>query len=606
MTRLLKKGVVLNWSDDCEDSFLDIKRRLTTAPVLVLSKVGESYVVYTDASRDGYGSVLMQNDRVIAYTSRQLRQHEKNYATHDLELRAIVHTVKVWRHYLYGTKFDVFTDHKSLTYLFSQKELNLRQRRWVEFLSDYDFYMRYHPGKANVVADALSRKTQMTYTVVSIWNLTAQFAEWHPWLSDTRVTCHALIEDDTVNRIFEAQKTDVLYEKMRIKAEQEGSDTSVDEQGHIRYRGRIWIPSDSDLRNDVKAEYQRPGGLLVQWEFPEWKWYEVTMDFVMGLPRTQRKHNVIWVIVDRLSKSAHFLAIRASMPLENLADLYISEIVRLHGIPRAIVSDRDPRFASRFWKAFQKDLDTQLKTSSAFHPQTDGQSERTIITIEDMLKACVLEWQGEWDRHLPLIEFAYNNSYHASIGMAPFEALYMRPCRAPGYWYDITDARFEDPLVLHHYEDQVHMIRDRLQTAQHRQKCYADRKRHALEFEVGDFIFLKISPTKGIFRFGKRGKLSPRFIGPFEVIERIGLAAYRLALPPHLSQVHNVFHVSMIRKYLPNSNRQMEQVDVHIDERLTVPEMPVRIVDEQVRKLRNKQILMVKVQRQYQGVQDFS
>ncbi|CAN6459295.1 unnamed protein product [Victoria cruziana] len=342
----------------------------------------------------------------------------------------------------------------------------------------------------------------------------------------------------------------------------------------------------------VKAEYQRPGGLLVQWELPEWKWDEVTMDFVMGLPCTQRKHDAIYVVVDRLSKSAHFLA--------------ISEIVRLHGIPRAIVSDRDPRFTSRFWKAFQKALGTQLKMSSAFHPQTDGQSERTIMTIEDMLRACVLEWQGEWDRHLPLVEFAYNNSYHASIRMAPFEALYGRPCRAPGYWYDIEDASFEDPLVLRHYEDQVHMIRNRLQTTQHRQKCYANRRRRALEFEVGDFIFLKISPTKGIFRFGKRGKLSPRFIGPFEVTERIGLVAYRLTLPPHLSQVHNVFHVSMLRKYLPDPNRQTEQIDVQIDERLTVSEMPMRIIDEQVRKLRNKQIPMVKVQWQYQGVQDFS
>ncbi|CAN6487123.1 unnamed protein product [Victoria cruziana] len=226
---------------------------------------------------------------------------------------------------------------------------------------------------------------------------------------------------------------------MRSRAEQEGSAIAVDEQGHIRYRGRIWIPSDSDLRNkllgglhssrflihpggtkmyreakrrfwwpgmkkditdfvahclicqQVKAEHQRPSGLLVQWELPEWKWDEVTMDFVMGLPRTQRRHDAIWVIVGRLSKSAHFLAIRATIPLESLAYLYISEIVILHSIPRAIVSDRDPRFTSKFWKAFQKALGTQLKMSSAFHPQTDGQSERTIMTIEDMLGACVLK-----------------------------------------------------------------------------------------------------------------------------------------------------------------------------------------------------------------------
>ncbi|CAN6458921.1 unnamed protein product [Victoria cruziana] len=157
------------------------------------------------------------------------------------------------------------------------------------------------------------------------------------------------------------------------------------------------------------------------------------MDFVMGLPRTRQKHDAIWVVVDKLSKYAHFLAICANMPLESLAELYISEIVRLYGIPRTIVSDRDPRFTSRFWKAFQNALGTQLKMNSAFHPHTDGQSERTILTIEDMLRACVLEWQGEWDKHLSLIEFAYNNSYHASIGMTPFEALYGRPYRAPGY-----------------------------------------------------------------------------------------------------------------------------------------------------------------------------
>ncbi|CAN6445954.1 unnamed protein product [Victoria cruziana] len=160
--------------------------------------------------------MLMQDDRVIAYTSRQLRQHEQNYATHDLELWAI-----------------------SLTYLFSQKELNLRQRRWVEFLSDYDFQMRYHPGKANVVADTLSRKIQISSMMLSIWGLTALFAEWHPWPMDTGVTCHALIEDDLVSRILRAQRTDDKYESLRKRVEQEGSAISVDDHGHIRYQDRI-------------------------------------------------------------------------------------------------------------------------------------------------------------------------------------------------------------------------------------------------------------------------------------------------------------------------------------------------------------------------------
>ncbi|CAN6465712.1 unnamed protein product [Victoria cruziana] len=219
MTRLLKNSVDLDWSEECERSFLDIKKRLTLAPILVLPKVGEPYVVYTDASRDGYGGVLMQSDRVIVYTSRQLRTHERNYATHDLELGAIVHALKVWRHYLYDTRFEVFTDHKSLTYLFSQKELNLRQRRWVEFLTDYDFQMRYHPGKANVVADALSRKTQISSTMLSVWSMTAQFAEWHPLPTSTGVMCHTVVEEEILSRIFEAQRKDEDYEKMIKRAE---------------------------------------------------------------------------------------------------------------------------------------------------------------------------------------------------------------------------------------------------------------------------------------------------------------------------------------------------------------------------------------------------
>ncbi|CAN6454680.1 unnamed protein product [Victoria cruziana] len=314
ITSLLKKRVALEWSDECERSFLDIKKRLTSAPILILPKVGESYVVYTDASRDVYGGVLMQDGRVIAYTSRQLRSHEKNYATHDLELGAIVHALKVWRHYLYGTKFEVFTDHKSLTYLFSQKELNLRQRRWVKFLADYDFEMRYHPDKANVVADALSRKTQLGHTIMSIWSLTAQFAEWHPWPSSTGVMCYAMTEEEVLSRIPEAQRRDADYDRLVQRAGQEGSLMTVDDQGQIRCQGRLWIPSDPDLRNEilgslhsskfsihpggnkmyctvklhfwwpgmrrdiadfvahclicqqVKAEHQRPGGLLTPWE----------------------------------------------------------------------------------------------------------------------------------------------------------------------------------------------------------------------------------------------------------------------------------------------------------------------------------------------------
>jgi len=181
----------------------------------------------------------------------------------------------------------------------------------------------------------------------------------------------------------------------------------------------------------IKTEHQKPGGLLQPLPIPVWKWEHTTMDFVVGLPQTQRHHDVIWVIVDRLTKAAHFLAIKSTFNAEQLAELYIAEIIRLHGVPLTIVSDRDTKFASKFWQGLQSAMGTQLNLSTAFHPQTVGQSERTIQTLEDMLRACAIDYTGSWDHNLPLVEFAYNNSYHSSIDMAPYEALYGRRCRTP-------------------------------------------------------------------------------------------------------------------------------------------------------------------------------
>ncbi|KAJ9130571.1 hypothetical protein P3X46_034358, partial [Hevea brasiliensis] len=228
--------------------------------------------------------------------------------------------------------------------------------------------------------------------------------------------------------------------------------------------------------------HQVPSGLLQPIRIPEWKWDRVTMDFVSGLPLTRKKHDAVWVIVDRLTNSAHFLPVRTDYSLEKLAELYISEIVRLHGIPLSIISNRDPRFTSRFWKKLHESLGTQLHFSTAFHPQTDGQSERVIQVLEDMLRSCVIEFEGSWDRYLPLAEFAYNNSYQASIQMAPYEALYERKCRTPVCWTELG----EDKLVG--------------------QKSYADLKRKEIEHAVGDKVFLKVSPWKKVLSFGRKGK----------------------------------------------------------------------------------------------------
>ena len=256
--------------------------------------------------------------------------------------------------------------------------------------------------------------------------------------------------------------------------------------------------------------------------------------------------------MDRLTKSAHFLSVSNDDLLDKLAELYVGEIVRLHGVPILIVLDRDPRFTSRFWSSLQDATGTRLHFSTTFHPQTDGQSERTIQTLEDMLRACMIEFKGSWDTHLSLMEFANNNNYQSSIGVTPFEALYGRKCRTPICWDEVGERRLIGPEVVQITLDKIQIIRDRLKIARDRQKSYADKRRRDLQFKVGDRVFLKVSPWKGVLRFGRRRKLRPRYIGPYEIIARVGLVAYRLDLPPELSKVHNVFHVSMLRKYIPD------------------------------------------------------
>src|SRR5688572_23014782 len=196
---------------------------------------------------------------------------------------------------------------------------------------------------------------------------------------------------------------------------------------------------------------------------------------------------------------------------------FVAKCPKLHGVPLSIISDRGTQFTSHFLKSFQKGLGTKVKLSTAFHPQTDGQAERTIQTLEDMLRACVIDFQGSWDEHLPLIEFAYNNSYHASIEMAPFEDLYGRRCRSPVGWFEVGEIALIGPDLVFEAMEKVRLIRERLKLAQSRQKSYSDNRRKDIEFEVSDWVYLKISPMKGVMRFGKKGKLSPRYIGPYKI-----------------------------------------------------------------------------------------
>ncbi|GJX48455.1 putative nucleotidyltransferase, ribonuclease H [Tanacetum coccineum] len=238
---------------------------------------------------------------------------------------------------------------------------------------------------------------------------------------------------------------------------------------------------------------------------------------------------------------------------------------------------------------------TRLKFSTAFHPQTDGQSERTIQTLEDMLRACALEWTGSWDEYLCLVEFAYNNSWHASIKAAPFELLYGRKCRAPICWDEVGERLIEGPELIEITNEKVAVAKEKLKEARSRQKSYADKHRRDLEFQVGDRVFLKVSPFRGVKRFGIKGKLSPRFIGPFEILERIGEVSYRLALPPQLSHVHDVFHVSLLRGYHYHPLHVASYPFDQIQPDMSLSEEPESILDRQERVMRNKVIPFVKI-----------
>ncbi|GJT68585.1 putative reverse transcriptase domain-containing protein [Tanacetum coccineum] len=286
---------------------------------------------------------------------------------------------------------------------------------------------------------------------------------------------------------------------------------------------------------------------------------------------------------------------RETNPMDKLARMYLKEVVTRHGIPLSIICDRDPRFASNFWRSLQNALGTSLDMSTAYHPQTDGQSERTIQTLEDMLRACAIDFGKGWVNHLPLVEFSYNNSYHASIKAAPFEALYGRKCRSPVCWAEVGEVQLTGPEIVQETTEKIVQIKQRMQAARDRQKSYADLKRKPMEFQVGDKVMLKVSPWKGVVRFGKRGKLNPRYVGPFKVLEKVGEVAYKLELPEELSRVHNTFHVSNLKKCYADEPLAVPLDGLHFDDKLQFVEEPVEIMDREVKRLKRSRIPLVKV-----------
>ncbi|GJW42016.1 putative reverse transcriptase domain-containing protein [Tanacetum coccineum] len=313
----------------------------------------------------------------------------------------------------------------------------------------------------------------------------------------------------------------------------------------------------------VKAEHQRSSGLLKQPEVPIWKWEGIAMDI--------------------------------DYKIERLARLYLNEIVARHGVSISIISDQDSRFTSRFWQSMQEALGTRLDMSMAYHPQTDGQSEHTIQTLKDMLRAYVLDFEGSWDVLLPLVEFSYNNSYHSSVRCAPFEALYGRKCRSLILWAEVGEGQLIGHKLVQEATEKISQIKDRIKAVRDRQKSYADKRRKPLEFSVGDYVLLKVPPWKGVVRFGKKGKLAPRFVRPFEIIKKVDHVAYRLDLPEELNGVHDTFHVSNLKKCLTDPTLKVPLDEIQVDAKLNFIEEPVEILEREFKKLKRSRIAVVKV-----------
>ena len=597
LSNLTKKDVPWEWGPVQQDAFDGLKDAMTKAPVLAIADPIKGFSLHTDASNFAIAGVLSQEQpdgqfRLIAYQSRKLVPAEINYPTHDKEMLAIVYSLKAWRHYCLGRPVIVYTDHASLRYFLTQTNLTGRQGRWVEALAQYSIDIKYLPGTANVVADALSRRPDLESKKIVFQQPKVPLV--------LNVISEVRTDLDIRQRIISVYSRDEALQAHRERSpdhfEPEANDGAIyyvkeglrrlyvphsiplyqalleehhDASGHFGVTKTLhsvaryfyWPCMVDSIRDYIascvqcqrnKSSSQKPMGLLHPLQIPEKRWESISLDFMMPLPKTRAGNDGILVIVDRLSKMMHCYAVQTTITGAGTAKIYLDHISRHYGLPLSIVSDRDPRFNSVFWRELWRLLGTRLAMSVSNHPQTDGQTERANRTLQDILKSMVNANQSDWDQHLISAEFAYNNSVQASTGHTPFYLTYGQHPRMP--MTSVAEDATKVPAVLDLLQDLstgLNVTRMNIQKAQVRQSRGANARRRPHDFVIGDSVWLSADNINRPYVVSD--KFASRFEGPFSITELIGDTSVRLKLPSSW-RINDSFHVSMLKKYIGANN----------------------------------------------------
>ena len=572
LTDLLKKNKTWEWTDRCQQAFEDLKKALMEEPVLRLPDLSKPFEVHTDASDFAIGGVLMQEGHPIAFESRKLNDTERRYSAHEKEMTAVVHCLRTWRHYLLGSHFIVRTDNIATSYFLTQQKLTPKQARWQEFLAEFDYKLEYKQGKENVVADALSRKAELAPVVLTPQNtLLGRIKEGLNHDSQAKNLVE-LVKGGKTRRFW--LEEGLLYttgkrlyvprwDNLRREILKECHDSKW--AGHPGTHRTLALLSDTyywpQMRDDVdsyvktclvcqqdKVEQKHPGGLLEPLPIPSRPWESLSMDFITNLPKSDGCGS-IFVVVDRFTKYATFIPAPMECNAETAACLFLKHVVKYWGVPRSIVSDRDARFTGRFWTELFKLLGTKLNFSTAFHPQTDGQTERINALLELYLRHYVSANQKDWAKLLDVAQFSYNLQRSESTGASPFElATGQQPLTPSTLVTGYTGSSPAAYKTAKEWQQANELARSQLERASKKMKKYADRQRRDVEFQSGDLVFVKVIPTQHKANKGLHKSLLRKYEGPFPILKKVGRAAYLVELPSN-TKLHPVFHVSHLKPY---------------------------------------------------------